>query len=181
MACPHVSGVVALGISYATQLRRHFKADELKELLVNTAVPIDSYMTGVKEYRRYVADIGPQQPMQLNLAPYKNQMGSGQVSAAAFLEAIAGAGSPMSVPNLYIANGGQVALVLARYFVDGESLKYEVKIDDTSVATFEEQGAKHIFKGLKVGSTTASVKASNGETHNFTITVREGATDNGWL
>ena len=181
MACPHVSGVVALGISYATQLRRHFKANELKELLVNTAVPIDSYMTGVKEYRRYVADIGPQQPMQLNLAPYKNQMGSGQVSAAAFLEAIAGAGTPMSVPNLYIANGGQVALVLARYFVDGEKLTYEVKIDDTSVATFEEQGAKHIFKGLKVGSTTASVKASNGEIHNFTITVREGATDNGWL
>ena len=181
MACPHVSGVVALGISYATQLRRHFKANELKELLVNTAVPIDSYMTGVKEYRRYVADIGPQQPMQLNLAPYKNQMGSGQVSAAAFLEAIAGAGSQMSVPNLYIANGGQVAVVLARYFVDGEKLTYEVKIDDASIATFEEQGAKHIFKGLKTGSTTASVKASNGETHNFTITVREGATDNGWL
>ena len=49
MACPHVSGVVALGISYATQLRRHFKATELQELLINTTVPIDSYMTGVKE------------------------------------------------------------------------------------------------------------------------------------
>ena len=181
MACPHVSGVVALGISYATQLRRHFKAAELQKLLIDTAVPIDSYMTGVKEYRRYVADIGPQQPMQLNLAPYKYQMGSGQVSAAAFLEAIAGAGSQMSTPNLYIANGGQVAISLARYFVDGEKLTYEVTIDDTSVASCEEQGAKHIFKGLNVGSTTASVRASNGETHNFTITVREGATDNGWL
>ena len=181
MACPHVSGVVALGISYATQLRRHFKATELKDLLINTTVPIDSYMTGVKEYRRYVADIGPQQPMQLNIAPFKGQMGSGQVSAAKFLEAIEGAGSEMKFPNLYIASGGQVAVVPARYFVGGDKLSFEVSIVDSSVASCEKQGAKYIFKGLKNGSTKASVKASNGETHSFVITVREGATDNGWM
>ena len=28
MACPHVSGVIALGLSYAAQLRRHFTAEE---------------------------------------------------------------------------------------------------------------------------------------------------------
>ena len=33
MACPHVSGVAALGLSYAAQLRRHFTADEFKALL----------------------------------------------------------------------------------------------------------------------------------------------------
>ena len=181
MACPHVSGVVALGISYATQLRRHFKADELKELLINSTVSIDAYMKGVKEYRRYVADIGTQQPMQLNMAPFKGQMGSGQVSAAKFLEAIAGAGSEMKFPNLYIANGGQVAIAPARYFVDGEKLTYEITISDSSVSSCEKQGAKYIFKGLKNGITKGSVKASNGETHSFTITVREGATDNGWL
>ena len=181
MACPHVSGVVALGISYATQLRRHFKADELKELLINTTVPIDSYMTGVKEYRRYVADIGPQQPMQLNLSPFKGQMGSGQVSAANFLEAIAGAGSEMKFPNLYISTGGQVAVAPARYFVGGEKLSFEVSVADASVASCEKQGANYIFKGLKNGSTKGSVKASNGETHSFVITVREGANDNGWL
>ena len=32
MACPHVSGVVALGLSYAAQLRKHFTADEIKAL-----------------------------------------------------------------------------------------------------------------------------------------------------
>jgi hypothetical protein len=32
-----------------------------------------------------------------------------------------------------------------------------------------------------VGSTKASVTASNGETHNFIITVRDGANGNGWL
>lgn len=181
MACPHVSGVVALGISYATQLRRHFKATELQELLINTTVPIDSYMTGVKEYRRYVADIGPQQPMQFKLEPYKNQMGSGQVNAAALLKAIAGAGEKMHFPNLYIGVEKQVVVAPARYFEGGEKLSYEITIANSAVASFEKQGAKVIFKGLKSGSTKASVKASNGETHDFTITVREGATDNGWL
>ena len=181
MACPHVSGVVALGISYATQLRRHFKATELQELLINTTVPIDSYMTGVKEYRRYVADIGPQQPMQFKLEPYKNQMGSGQVNAAALLKAIAGAGEKMHFPNLYIGVESQVVVAPARYFEGGDKLSYEITIANSAVASFEKQGAKVIFKGLKSGSTKASVKASNGETHDFTITVREGATDNGWL
>lgn len=181
MACPHVSGVVALGISYATQLRRHFKASELQQLLLDTAVPIDSYMTGDKEYRRYVADIGPQQPMRMKLSDYKGKMGSGQVSAAALMEAIAGAGEKMHFPNLYIAVDKQLAVVPARYFVEGEKLSFEVSIADSAVAVCEKQGDKYLFKGLKSGSTKASVKASNGETHDFVITVREGATDNGWL
>ena len=48
MACPHVSGVAALGLSYAAQLRRHFTADEFKALLCETTTPIDSYTTGLK-------------------------------------------------------------------------------------------------------------------------------------
>lgn len=74
MACPHVSGVAALGLSYAAQLRRHFTADEFKALLCETTTPIDSYMTGLKNYYRYVADVGLNQPMQLTLANYRNQM-----------------------------------------------------------------------------------------------------------
>ena len=181
MACPHVSGVVALGISYATQLRRHFKADEIKELVISTATPIDAYMTGIKTYRRYVVDLGPQQPMQLNMNPYKGQMGNGQVNAAALLEAIAGAGQKMYFPNLYIGAESQVAVAPSRYFENGDTLTYECTIADTSVVALERQGAKMIFKALKTGTTKAAMKASNGETHNFTITVREGATDNGWL
>lgn len=181
MACPHVSGVVALGMSYAAQLRRHFKASEIQDMLIKTAVPIDAYMTGMKHYYRYVADLGPQQPMQMKLSSYKGQMGSGQVSAAALLEAIAGAGEKMYFPNLYIAPKGEVAVAPARYFENGETLTYQITIADSSIASQQQKGEKVIFKGLKSGSTKASVKASNGETHDFTITVREGATDNGWL
>ena len=183
MACPHVSGVVALGISYATKLRRHFKAAELQKLLVDTAVDIEGYMTGKKSYRRYVADIGPMQPMQINMADYRGGMGSGQVNAEAFLAAIAGdAGADMVFPNLYIALGGSVAIDPSRYFA-GQGLTYTVTIADTAVATVAkgESSSVLVFAGLQSGSTVATIKASNGASFDFNITVRRGANDNGWL
>ena len=181
MACPHVSGVVALGVSYATQLRRHFQASELQQLLIDTATPIDQYMTGKKFYCRYVADIGPQQPMQLNMSLYKNQMGSGQVNADAFLAAIDGAGVAMRFPNLYIDLNKTISVAPSYYFVDGDQLTFEVIIADADIAKCSTKDGKLIFKGEKEGVTTASIKASNGETHTFNITVRKGASSNGWL
>lgn len=182
MACPHVSAVVALGLSYATKLRKHFKAEEIRELLQATdnVTPIDSYMKGYKEYRRYVADMGPIQPMQLPLAPFKGQMGSGQVNAAKFLAAIGGedVGVAMHFPNITIKVGGSVAVAPAMYFVDGANLTYTVTIVDTTIATCEKSGDKMLFKGLKSGTTSATIKASNGEEHPFIITVRKS---NGWL
>ena len=182
MATPHVSGVVALGISYAAQLRKHFKAEELQELLHANVTPIDQYCTGRKTYYRYVADLGPLQPMQLNLPDYKGQMGSGQVNADKFLAAIAGedAGEAMRFPNVYVAVQGAVAFVPSRYFKDGEKLTYTVKIEDESVATCTNEDGRVLFKGAKAGATKATITASNGEVHSFNITVRR-STGNGWL
>ena len=181
MACPHVSGVVALGISYAAQLRRHLTEKELRELLISTTTPIDNYQTGAKTYSRYVADIGPIQPMQINLNAYRGQMGAGQVNADALLAAIEGAGRELSFPNLYIDQNGTVAVVPARYFVGGEVLTYNVTIDNVAVATVATEGSKLIFKGVGEGLTTARIVASNGKSFDFTITVRRGANSNGWL
>lgn len=182
MACPHVSAVVALGLSYATKLRKHFKAEEIRELLyeAQNVTPIDSYMTGYKEYRRYVADIGIIQPMQMPLAPFKGQMGSGQVNAAKFLAAIAGedVGVQMHFPNLTIKVGGAVAVAPALYFIGGENLTYTVTIEDSSVATCQTSDNKLLFNGLKSGTTEACVEASNGEKQTFVITVRKS---DGWL
>ena len=182
MACPHVSAVVALGLSYATKLRKHFKAKEIREMLqaAQNTTPIDSYMKGYKIYSRYVADMGPIQPMQLPLAPFKGEMGSGQVNATKFLAAIGGedVGVAMHFPNITIKVGGSVAVAPAMYFVGGESLTYKVAIADTSVVTCEESGDKLLFKGLKSGATTATIEASNGEKHSFNITVRKS---DGWL
>ena len=181
MACPHVSGVAALGLSYAAQLRRHFTADEFKALLYQTTTPIDSYMTGLKNYYRCVADVGLNQPMQLTLANYRNQMGTGQVNAARLLNAVSGNGKQVSFPNLYISLGKEVKAIPANYFLGGETLTYTVSIADTAVATASMEGAKLTVRGLKAGTTKASITSSKGETHNFNITVRKTANGNGWL
>ena len=181
MACPHVSGVVALGMSYAAEQRLHFKAEELQKMLISTAMPIDAYMVGYKDYYRYVADIGPQQPMQMNLSLYKGNMGSGQINADAFLRAIGESGTPMRFPNLYIDEQASVAIAPHIYFEGGDNLSFNVTIADSAIATVESQGVKLIFKGLQQGITSAVITASNGKSYNFTITVRKGANDKGWL
>lgn len=182
MATPCVSGVVALGLSYAKELRRHFTAKEFRDLIYSTATPIDDYMKGKKEYRRYVADVGPIQPMTMNLNEYKGKMGYGQANATALFAAIeSGAGSPMLFPNIYVAVDGVSAVSPALYFVGGDSLTYTVTIADTTVATCSESEGKLLFKGLKNGVTTATITASNGTKQSFNITVRKAANGNGWL
>ena len=61
------------------------------------------------------------------------------VDAGALLRAIAGSGSDMKIPNLYVGTGKTVKIDLRRYFLNGEELTYECTINDTSkaVATFE--------------------------------------------
>ena len=180
MACPHVSAVVALGLSYATKLRKHFKAAEIRELLYDAqnVTPIDSYMKGYKNFCRYVADIGPIQPNQMPLAPFKGQMGAGQVNAEKFLAAIEGKGIAMHFPNVLVKVGAVTAVAPAMYFKGGEELTYTIEIADTAVAACEMKDGKALFTGLKSGATTASITASNGAKHLFNITVRKS---NGWL
>lgn len=177
MACPHVSGVAALGLSYAAKLRRHFTADEFKALLYETATPIDKYMTGTKHYKKYVADLEGSSPlMSFDMAAFKGGMGHGQVNAYALLKAIEGSGVEMTFPNLYVAAGGQVTVDPSMY-MDGTS--FSVTVADQSVATASVEGGKIIVKGLKTGQTEATVTGSR--TDRFVITVRETANGNGWL
>jgi len=177
MACPHVSGVAALGLSYAAKLRRHFTADEFKALLYETATPIDKYMTGIKQYKKYVADLEDSSPMMsFDMADFKGGMGHGQINAYALLKAIEGAGVEMTFPNLYVAEGGQTTALPSMY-MDGNT--FTVTVSDTSIATAEIVDGKMLVRGLKEGQTEASVTGSR--TDRFVITVRESAKDNGWL
>ncbi len=180
MACPHVSGVAALALSHAADKRIHIKATELRQLLIDNVTPIDDYIKGIKEYRRYVADIGPLQPMTMTLSNYYQKMGSGQVNATKLLAAIEGAGVPMTFPNIYVAEGESSVVIPAYYFVGGEQMTFAVTIQNTEVATCTQKDGKLIFEGKKSGVTGATLTAG-GSTHSFTITVREGANGNGWL
>ena len=178
MACPHVSGVAALGLSYAAKLRKHFKAEEFIAMLYDSATPIDQYMTGTKQYKKYVIDLFDSAPMMsLDMNAFRGKMGSGQVNAYGLLKAIEGSGVDMTFPNLYVAVGGQTTAVPSMY-MDGNS--FTVTVNDSSVATAQiVDGKMMIVKGLKAGQTEASVTGSR--TDKFVITVREGASGNGWL
>ena len=177
MACPHVSGVAALGLSYAAKLRKHFKAEEFIAMLYDSATPIDQYMTGTKQYKKYVIDLFESAPMMsLDMNAFRGKMGSGQVNAYGLLKAIEGSGVDMTFPNLYVAVGGQTTAVPSMY-MDGNS--FTVTVNDSSVATAQIVDGKMIVKGLKAGQTEASVTGSR--TDKFVITVREGANGNGWL
>ena len=177
MACPHVSGVAALGLSYAAKLRKHFTADEFKALLYETVTPIDQYMTGIKQYKKYVADLVDSSPMmQINMNNFKGGMGHGQVNAYKLLKAVEGSGVDMTFPNLYVAVGGQVT-VLPSMYMDGNS--FTVTVSNSEVATAEIKDGKMVVKGLKAGQTEATVTGAR--TDKFVITVRESANGNGWL
>lgn len=177
MACPHVSGVAALGLSYAAQLRRHFKAEDFIALMYETATPIDQYMTGVKQYKRYVADLIESSPMHsMDMKAFKGGMGHGQINAYALLKAVEGAGVEMTFPNLYVAVGGQTTVSPSMYM---EGSSFTVSVADSSVATAEVVNGMVVVKGLKAGQTTASITGSR--TDKFVITVRENANGNGWL
>ena len=177
MACPHVSGVVALGLSYAAKLRKHFKADEFKALIYDTATPIEDYMTGIKQYRKYVLDLEGSAPMMsYDLKKFKGGMGAGQINAYALLKAVEGSGTDMTFPNLYVSVGGQTVASPSMY-MDGNS--FSVTVEDTSIATAEIVDGKMIVKGLKAGQTKAAVTGNRKD--EFVITVRESAGGNGWL
>ncbi len=178
MACPHVSGVVALGLSYAARKGLHFTADQIRELLYASATDIDPYMQGEKEYYRYVADMGINHPQRMSLSDYRGQMGAGQVNAAKFLELIGGSGIPVEFPNLYISLGGSVTVDASLYFTSDD---VTVDIADTSIAacSVDEKG-RLVFAGLATGMTTASV-SDGSATYEIVITVRSKTNDDSWL
>ena len=184
MACPHVSGVAALGLSYAVQLRKHFTAAEFRKLLIENVRSLDEKQTGDKKYYHYVVDLGKTYLKTIPLSQYVGKVG-GLVDAEMLLAAIADekAGSHVTFPNIYLGIGEENSVIEdpSRYFIDGENLTYNITIDDTSIATGGIKEGKAIFTGLAEGATSASIAASNGETHTFNITVRKSANGSGWL
>ena len=187
MACPHVSGVVALGLSYAAQQRRHFTQEEFMKLILETSnQDLDSYFTGMKKYSRNHT-MGANL-VSVNLSKYRKKMGV-MVDAAALLDAIDGAGRPMKLPNFYLApskgNTEKAETVdLARYFIDGEQKTYTCTVANEAVATVSIEGTVLTVTGVAEGVTTAVVEItdSNGTQREvINITVRNNANSNGWL
>ena len=127
MACPHVSGVVALGISYAKKLGKKFTREEMTSLLLSSVNDLDSFNKGgTREFNKSNVD-GTKETVQIDMNRYKGQMGTGAVDAWKFLMAIEG------TPSVMAAAGEKVRIDLSDYC--NPSLKYEISVDEASSAS----------------------------------------------
>ncbi|MBR5821989.1 MAG: S8 family serine peptidase [Alistipes sp.] len=174
MACPHVSGVAALGLAYAKQQGRHFTWEEFRDLMYESAEVIDSYFEGEKLYYMRHTSAGAT-PIKMNLAEYRGKMGR-LVDAGALLKAIKGGGRDMRLPNIYLAPEQSVTLPLAKYGVVDATV---AESENSAIAEVEVVDGNMRVTAKSVGQTKVMVVAD--KEYTITVTVREGASDNGWL
>ena len=183
MACPHVSGVAALGLSYALAKGRHYTVDEFKSMLLTAVNDIDSYIIG-----------GTKNGMVLR--NYRKNMGTGSIDAYQLLMQIEG------TPCLPAKVGVQQVLSLDKFFGQA-SANLTYKSAEMSQADMDKLGitaapafsyGKLQIKCTKPGVAKIKIKAmagsssANGEmsgmeiTKEFAIIARSVQAGNGgWL
>ena len=150
MACPHVSGIAALAISYAADNGIVLTLPELKDIVVSSVTCFDT-MSGQKE----IYDGGG----TMNLASYNNKMGTGIIDAFRALMAVRGT---VCIP---IPLGEQVILDISNYIGNGKgSIKMlqseisdEVK-EKLGITDCKFMGSKLVMTCTKPGSALVTLK-----------------------
>ncbi len=183
MACPHVSGVAALGLAYAVKQNRHYRAADFISLMKKSVKDLDShYQNGAtKTYYMNHTTVGAS-PETIELSKYIGKMGAGLIDAAQLLNGIQNKelSSEMKLPNMYVGIEKTTSLNLAAYFA-GKTEGYSCSVANTSVASATVDGKMLIVKGLAAGSTSLTVTAADGTSQTVVVTVRKSAGNNGWM
>lgn len=183
MACPHVSGVAALGLAYAAKTNRHYRAADFVALMKKSVKELDShYGNGAtKTYYMNHTTVGAS-PEIVQLSKYIGKMGAGLIDAAQLLNNIKNKelSSDMKLPNVYVGIEKTVSLNLAAYFA-GRTEGFSCSVANGSVASASVEGKTLIVKGLAAGSTSLTVTAADGTSQTVVVTVRKSAGNNGWM
>ena len=183
MACPHVSGVAALGLAYAAKTNRHYRAADFVALMKKSVKELDShYGNGAtKTYYMNHTTVGAS-PEIVQLSKYIGKMGAGLIDAAQLLNNIKNKelSSDMKLPNVYVGIEKTVSLNLAAYFA-GQTEGFSCSVANNGVASASVDGKTLIVKGLAAGSTSLTVTAANGTSQTVVVTVRKSAGNNGWM
>ena len=183
MACPHVSGVAALGLSYAAKQHRHYRAADFIALMKKSVKNLDShYANGAtKTYYMNHTTVGAS-PETVELGKYIGKMGTGLIDAARLLINIQNKeySSDMKLPNMYVATGNTSTLRLDSYF-GGQMSGYSFTVANANVASAFVSGNVLSVKGFAAGSTTLTVTAADGTSQTVVVTVRKSAAGNGWM
>lgn len=183
MACPHVSGVAALGLAYAAKTNRHYRAADFVALMKKSVKELDShYQNGAtKTYYMNHTTVGAS-PEIVQLSKYIGKMGAGLIDAAQLLNNIKNKklSSDMKLPNVYVGIEKTVSLNLAAYFA-GRTEGFSCSVANGSVASASVDGKTLTVKGLAAGSTSLTVTAADGTSQTVVVTVRKSAGNNGWM
>lgn len=128
MACPHVSGVAALGLAYALKRGKHFTNDEFVNMILTSVNDIDSRMEGIK------SSSGVQMDLEKD---YRGRMGSGAIDAYRLLMQIEG------TPCLTVARNQESLLSLKEHFGGGaDNLTYVEGSANSSSPDLERYGVE---------------------------------------
>lgn len=183
MACPHVSGVAALGLAYAAKTNRHYRAADFVALMKKSVKELDShYGNGAtKTYYMNHTTVGAS-PEIVQLSKYIGKMGAGLIDAAQLLNNIKNKelSSDMKLPNVYVGIEKTYTLNLAAYFA-GQTEGFSCSVANGSVASASVDGKTLTVKGLAAGSTSLTVTAADGTSQTVVVTVRKSAGNNGWM
>lgn len=157
MACPYAAGVIALGLSYAKQLGKHFTRQEMQDMFLASADDLESLMaSGVKkDYQDGLKT--------LDLSSYRSNMGTGSVDAWNFMMHIAG------VPTIIARIGEDQGLDISSYFNTAQNLTFlGVEISNSDMNSLGLTEKPSLFKGklyvhpTKLGSGKVTVYAVAG-------------------
>ena len=155
MACPHVSGVVALGLSYAKKLGRNYTYDEFLAMIYASVNNIDYYIETSKKKSNGI---------DFDLTKYWQAMGTGAIDTWRLYMQIEG------TPTLVAKTGELSKLALNEYFGGAAAnLTYlSVEISDEArealgvVGTPEVKNGKLNIECTRVGSAKVVIKAIAG-------------------
>jgi subtilisin family serine protease len=150
-ACPHVSGVAALGLSYAKKLGKRYTAKEFRSMLLSATNDITPYLKG-----GIALQFSDGSELTLDYPSYKGKLGGGFVDAYKLLLQVEG------TPCQVVKVGKQVDVDLSLYF--GEGIDYAqfvsaVVSDENSAGLTIGSYAdgKFSLKADKVGNATVTV------------------------
>ena len=192
MACPHVSGIAALVLSYAMENGITLTNNELYDILASSVRNIDDQLTGSK----YIYP-GYEAYGQMNLSTYKGKMGTGKLDAlmaimnvrgAQCVNAVVGKELELNIPSL-IGTGDIKVKAYNSYDISEETKQRlgieKVEFFSTSLyLTCKNAGigtitVKYIAGGDKVGGgSNTGGKLIEKE---VVIVAREANDNGGWL
>jgi subtilisin family serine protease len=191
-ACPHVSGVAALGLSYAKKLGKRYTAKEFRSLLLSATNDVTPYLTG-----KIVIKYTDGSSLNITYPDYEGMLGGGYIDAYKMLLSVEG------TPCKVVPVGAKTNIDLSLYFGEGidyaEFVKAEASAEDVAATglTIGTYSNGHIsVSASKVGTATITVTMLVGGgslsdktkpfptevTRKFVVIAKEGVASNGgWL